>query len=331
MSPRVSVVMTAYNAAWCVERALESVCAQTRLPDEILVCDDGSSDGTPDLIERRFGEHVTVLRLPHRNAAASRRVGLERASGNWLAFMDADDTWRPKKQELQLAFLERHPEVRWISCDGAFVSADGVIRESWLSDYFEPVRERVGDLLPPLVERCFPLMSSMMVEREAYARVGGINSEIIYSHDYDLWVRLAARYPGALMAEPLIEYFSHAGSLSRRIAERACDDLDLMRRIERGDLGHRPELQRVAARRAAALEFDLAIHALRANRLAEGRVRLRRTAASGPWSRRLLALAAASLPAGAIPALMRSAWVKRFVQSQRRRAPVVRPGQGGAA
>jgi glycosyltransferase involved in cell wall biosynthesis len=322
MSANVSVVLTVYNATWCVERALESVCAQTLRPAEVLVCDDGSTDGTPDLVERRFGDAVTVLRLPHRNAAATRKVGLERASGAWLAFMDADDAWRPEKIERQMAFLSRHPEVRWLTSDGVFVSSEGVIRESWLADYFDPVVDRVGDLMPLLIERCFPLMSSMMVEREAYRQVGGMNPAIIYSHDYDLWMRLSARYPGAIMSDRLIDYFYHPGSLSRRIEERGRDDLDLMRRVERGEMGHRPEVQRVAARRAAALEFDLAVRCLRSGRLREGRDRMWRAAAAGPPRRRLVAMCGALLPTMLMPALMRTAWVKRAVQRTRRQAPV---------
>jgi glycosyltransferase involved in cell wall biosynthesis len=331
MSARVSVVLAVYNATWCVGRALDSVLAQTRVPEEILVCDDGSTDGTPDWIANRYGERVTVLRLPHRNAAATRRVGLDQASGEWLAFMDADDTWLPAKLERQLEFIERHPEVRWLSCDGALVSADRVIRASWLADYFDPVRDRVGDLMPPLMERCFPLMSSMIVEREAYRQVGGIRAEIVYSHDYDLWLRLAARYPGGLMSERLIEYFTHPGQLSRNIEERGRDDLALMRRVEHGELGHRADMQRIAAQRAAALEFDLAIFSLRNGRFDEARARLRRAMAAGPARRRVIAMCGAALPAAWLTRLMKTTWMKRVVQGSRRRAPVARADGEGAA
>ena len=320
----VSIAMAVYNATWCVEKALDSVFAQKLPPEEVLVCDDGSTDGTPDLIERRYGERVTVLRLPHRNAAAARSVGLARARGAWLAFMDSDDVWHPEKLARQMAFLERHPEVRWLCTDGALVSADGVIRESWLSDYFQPVRDRVGDLLPVLLERCFPLMSSMLVDREAYHQVGGLNPDIAYSHDYDLWLRMAARYPGGMMSDRLVEYLYHAGQLSRRIEDRGLDDLGIMRRIERGLLGQRPDVRRTASRRAAAIEFDLALHCFRSQRMAEGRARLWRAAASGSVRRRLLALGGALLPAAALPVVMRSPLVKQAVARSRRHPRIER-------
>jgi len=320
VTPRVSLLMCTYNAAWCVERALDSVMAQSRPPDQIVVADDGSTDDTVARIEDRYGDRVRLLRLAHTGLTATRRAAIAVADGDWLALLDADDTWLPEKLERQLAFLARHPGVRWISTDGALVSDEGVIRESWLSDYFTPVREMAGDLLPLLVDRCFPLVSSSLIETRAYHEVGGFDPAVVWSQDYDLWLRLAARYPGAVMADRLVTYFSSPGQLSRRIEERYRDDLGLLRRIERGDLGRRPALQRVASERAAALEFDLAIACLRSARTREARVRLRRAAARGPFRRRLLAMCGATLPSAALSRLMRSGWLKEVVQGARHRA-----------
>ena len=318
MDVRVSVAMVVYNATWCVERALTSVLAQTRPAHEVLLCDDGSTDGTPELVESRFGDAVRVLRLPHRNASATRRIGTERATGNWLAFVDADDVWHPEKLERQVRFLERHPEVRWMGTDGRLVSAEGVLRESWLSDYFDPVRDLAGDLRPLLVERCFTLMSSMLMERDAYFEVGGLDPEIVYSHDYDLWLRLAARYPGGILAERLIDYWTGPGTLSRHFEARDRDDLLIMRKVEQGRMGRMPWLQRKGAERAAALEFELGLMALRSGRIAEARDHFRRAARRGPWRRRALSLGAAMLPTRLFTRLMRSPWAKGTVQRVRR-------------
>jgi glycosyltransferase involved in cell wall biosynthesis len=230
---RVTVALTVYNAAWCVTRALDSVMGQSRPADEVLVTDDGSTDETVALIESRYGSRVRVLRLEHGGLTRSRRAAVEAARSEWVALLDADDWWEPGKLERQVAFLDRHPEVRWCGTDGEYVSEQGVIRASWLSDYFEPVRTLTGDLLPALVERCFPLVSSMMIERGTYAAVGGYDLGVPYSQDYDLWLRLAARHPGAMLAEPLIHYWSSPRQLSRRYEERDRDDLELMRRVAR--------------------------------------------------------------------------------------------------
>jgi len=323
MNPRASVCLTVYNATWCVERAIESVLDQTLPAHEIVVSDDGSTDGTADLVERRFGDRVRVLRLPHRNASATRAIGIAQSTGDWVAFMDADDLWHPDKLERQAAYLERHPEVRWISSDGRYIAAEGVLRPSWLSEYFDPVRELCGDLLPALVERCFTLMSSMMVQRRVYDEVGGLDPDIIYSHDYDLWMRVGARYPGALLAECLIDYWSGPTTLSRDYEGRHRDDLLLMRRVERGQLGRRPDLQHMAAERAAQLEFDIGVACLRSGRTAEGRERLRRAGRRGPLKRRAVAVAGALMPSRMLPRLMRSPWLKDSVTRTRPRAQLI--------
>jgi len=314
---KVSVVMAAWNASWCIERTLESVVRQTRPPHEILMCDDGSTDGTPDLVERAFGDAVTVLRFPHRNAAAARRDGLDRATGDWLAFLDADDPWRPNKLERELDYVARHPEIRLISSDGDFVSSHGVVRESWLSDYFDPVRELSGDLVPLLIERCFMLLSSTMVERKAYEEVGGLDRDMHYSYDYDLWLRVLARHPGAVLTDKLVSYWTSPGALSRNYEARYRDDLKIMRRVESGAVGVKPEIQRRAAERAASLEYDLGVLCLRSGRGAEGRERLSRARAHGSFSRKLLATAGMLAPDWALSRLKRATWLKGAVSHSR--------------
>lgn len=324
---RVSVVLAVYNAAWCIERALDSVFAQTRPVDEVVVCDDGSTDGTPDLVERRYGARVTVMRFPHRNASATRADGLRMARGEWLAFLDADDYWEPDKIERQLAFLDRHPDVRWMTTDGCYVSEEGVIRESWMADYFQPVREVTGDLFAALVVRCFPLMSSMLVERQAYDDVGGMDPTIVYSHDYDLWLRLGAKYPGAVMPERLVRYWWHPNQLSRKVEARYQDDLMLLERVMRGELRSDARAMALARRRAASHRFDLGLWALRAERFEEARAHLRGALDDGPPTRRVLAVLALLVPPALFPMLRRFDWIKRSVQEARSPVVSIEPGK----
>ncbi len=324
--PTVSAVFAAYNATWCIARAIDSLLAQTVPPDEILVCDDGSTDGTPEYCETRFGDRVRVLRLPHRNAAAARTDGLAVAKGDWLAFVDADDWWTEEKLERQLAFVAKHPQVRWVSSDGDYVSAEGVVKDSWLADYFQPVRERVGDLFEPLVHRCFPLMSSMLVERGAYHEVGGMRPDITYSHDYELWLRLAARHPGGLMADKLVHYWFHPSALSRNFDARHRDNLVLMERVAAGEFRAEPELRALGAERAAGLAFDVGIAALKAGRHDEGRRFLAKARRAGPPRRRLLATFGSLVPTPLMKPLMQMGWLKRSVLRERPAASLLDGG-----
>ncbi len=326
--PTVSAVFAAYNASWCIARAIDSLLEGTVVPDEILVCDDGSTDGMPEYVEDRYGDRVRVLRLPHRNAAAARHDGLAIAKGEWLAFIDADDWWMPEKLERQLEFVARHPQVRWLSTDGDYVSEEGVVKESWLADYFHPPREMIGDLFEPLVHRCFPLMSSMLVERGAYHAVGGIRPDITYSHDYELWLRLAARHPGALMTEKLVHYWFHPSALSRNFDARHRDNLVLMERVAAGDFRAEPELRALGAVRAAGLAYDVGIASIRAGRYDEGRAFLARARRAGPPRRRALASLGAAVPAPLMKPLMQMGWLKKLVLRERPTAPLLKGGGG---
>jgi glycosyltransferase involved in cell wall biosynthesis len=308
---KISVLLTTYDAAWCVTRALDSVFAQTRPADEVLVGDDGSTDDTVAKIEQRYGDRVRVLRLPHRGLTPARRATFEAASGDWLAPLDADDWWEPEKLARQAAFLAAHPDVRWVGTDGVYVGAEGVLRPSWFSDYFDPVRELSGDLLPALVERCFPLVSSMLIEREAYFASGGYDLGIPYSQDYDLWMKLAGVHPGGMVAEPLIHYWSSPGQLSRRYEARHRDDLELMRRVAAGTYRRDPVLQGRGAARAAAIAFDLGLRAVKDARWTEARVAFASARAHGPVGRRLLAWGGSVAPPFALAALARSGMMKR--------------------
>ena len=327
----VSLVLTCYNAAWCVERALDSVFAQTRVPEELVVSDDGSTDDTVERITRRY-EGVRVLRLPHRGLTASRSAAIEAARGPWLALMDADDVWLPNKIERQMEVVSHHPEVAWVSTDGALVGEEGTIAESWLSRYFQPVEDLVGDLFPHVVQRCFPLVSSSLFRKSAYSAIGGLDLDVEYSQDYGLWLRLSARYPAALMKERLIQYWSGPTQMSKRIEERYRDDKRLMERVARGEYRRDPAAQRVAREKVASFEFELGVICLRSGRFAEGRRHLWHAATlPGPLNRRALALFGAATPRGALRRLMHSPWLKTTVQGARRVTPMLRDRAGDDA
>src|SRR5579863_7730993 len=108
--PTVSVVIPAYKAAHTIGRALDSLLAQTRPADEILIIDDGSPDDIAGAVAP-YGDRVTLLRKPNSGAASARNAGLDRVRGEWVAFLDADDYWEPHKLERQLDVLRWHPEV----------------------------------------------------------------------------------------------------------------------------------------------------------------------------------------------------------------------------
>ncbi len=106
-APRISVVVPAYNREYCVADAIESVLDQTFRDFEIIAVDDGSSDGTAEVLEK-FGRRIHLIRQENRGVSAARNTGIRAARGNWIAFLDSDDRWHPEKLERQLGALEKH-------------------------------------------------------------------------------------------------------------------------------------------------------------------------------------------------------------------------------
>ena len=122
----VSAVIPAYNSEATLGRALDSVLAQTRPADEIIVVDDASTDGTASLARSYADRGVRLLSLPERRgAAAARNAGIGAAKGDWIAFLDADDEWLPAKLEKQVAAISSNRETPFVFCASEEFSPEG--------------------------------------------------------------------------------------------------------------------------------------------------------------------------------------------------------------
>ncbi len=131
-SPLVSVVVPAHNAERYLGEALDALSRQDHAPIEVIVVDDGSSDGTADLVRARPG--VVLLSQENAGPSAARNVGMEASSGELITFCDADDLFRPEKVSLQVRYLEEHPEVDCVLIHHETFFAEGVERPDWLTD-----------------------------------------------------------------------------------------------------------------------------------------------------------------------------------------------------
>jgi glycosyltransferase involved in cell wall biosynthesis len=177
---------------------------------EVIVVDDGSSDGTAAALER-FGSRVRYLHQPACGVAAARNRGARLATGAWVAFLDSDDLWRPEKLTRQLAHHARHPALR--------ASQTG---EVWIRNgvRVNPCRHHQtpdGDIFAASVARCVVSPSAVLMRRDLFAALGGFDESLPVCEDYDLWLRLGLSEPVGLLDEPLvIKRGGHADQLSRR-------------------------------------------------------------------------------------------------------------------
>lgn len=188
-SPFVSVVIPTYNRAHLISRALQSVLCQTFSDYEIVVVDDGSTDHTLEVIKAFQDTRIEYVRLErNRGPSLARNVGIQAARGEWIAFLDSDDEWLPRKLELQVARLEgtndSHATVVYCLCD----QYDGSLKRTVPS--IDRLHE--GDVFDHLLRnRRPPTASAFVVKRSCLLGIGGFDEGFPSSNDIDLWLRLA--------------------------------------------------------------------------------------------------------------------------------------------
>jgi glycosyltransferase involved in cell wall biosynthesis len=207
----VSVVVPTFDRAEVLPRALDSVIEQTRLPVEVIVVDDGSTDATAELVESRF-PGVLVLRQENRGVSAARNRGIGASRGEWIALLDSDDEWRPRKLERQLSALEAQPDLRICHTDEIWIRRGRRVNP-------RQIHAKHGGWI---FEHCLPLCamspSSVVIHRSIFDAVGMFNEALPACEDYDLWLRICSRYPVLYLDEPLVvKYGGHEDQLSSRI------------------------------------------------------------------------------------------------------------------
>ena len=228
----VSVVIPVYNGAAFLAEAVASVRNQTVRPNEVIVVDDGSTDGTPDVVAA-LGEGIRCFRRENRGPAAARNRGVAAATGDWIAFLDADDRWPEGKLAAQLDYLREHRDVVLVSGDMGEVDDDGrVLVPSVLARHGQLERFRAlnGRHMPAAVRELlaanFIPTGTVLVRRDVLVEVGGFNAYLRYGEDLELWCRIAARYPIACLPQVLMWRRRHGANLSGR-------ELPLLRELAR--------------------------------------------------------------------------------------------------
>ena len=207
---RISTVIPTYNRREFLPRAIDSILGQTVAPDEIIVVDDGSTDGTSRMLAQCYPT-VIVVEQANGGVSAARNAGVKRARFEWLAFLDSDDAWLPRKLERQSAGLSENEGILVCHTDDIWM------RKGIRVNQGKRYQKAGGRIFQKCLPVCIISPSSALIHRCIFQRVGLFDPSLPAAEDYDLWLRICARYEVLYIDEPLIvKYDGHPGQLSHQ-------------------------------------------------------------------------------------------------------------------
>ena len=308
-TPKVSTVIPAFNAAAFITEAVESALNQTYGNLEIIVVNDGSTDGTRDKI-KQYGSRIRYVEQANRGPAAARNHGVQIASGSLITFLDADDVWLPEKIRRQVEYMASHSELGIVTTDVLTFGDQGIVNGT-LKNYY-PISN--GFVLEKLLFHNWIGASAAMVRRECFDRVGGFD-EILTpdgrgqctAEDWLMWMKIASHYPVHFIDEVLVRHRIHASNYSTIgadvVFEHLLENLKIMERTI-PQLRQRPQLLRQAASRICRIRGWEALSEIRTD---SARRKFRKGLEYTPFSLKLWFLfLLASLPEFSLRVLKRS-------------------------
>ncbi len=197
--PRISVVIPLYNKEREIERTIAAVLAQTFIDYEILVINDGSTDKGPALIERISDKRIRMIHTENRGASSARNTGIEQASSELIALLDADDVWDTKHVETLVSLRERFPEA------GLYTTADKILFENGKNHHahFYGIKPRpwegiIDNYFLSLMKGTPPVWTSAAaIPKAVFSDIGVFDAALYQAEDSQLWARIAAKYPVA--------------------------------------------------------------------------------------------------------------------------------------
>lgn len=216
----ISVVCPTYNSATYVLGTLATVAAQLAQPAELIVSDDGSTDGTPEIAEKYFatctGLRTRILRNPHAGPGAARNAGLRAAGGAWIAFVDADDLWRPDKLQM-VATAARADGTRNFFCHSEeHRHLDG---STSLLDY-GAAYDAARPLPAQLFSRNLFSTSAVVCRRELFEECGFFDEKLMSAQDYEQWLRMSPHLRVGFIREVLGSYVDRPGNITSSNLEK---------------------------------------------------------------------------------------------------------------
>jgi glycosyltransferase involved in cell wall biosynthesis len=205
----VSVVIPTYNYGKYVVETVENVLNQTYRNFEIIVVDDGSTDDTRERL-KAYADRIRYVHQENQGCAAARNTGIQAASGEWIAFLDADDLWHPQKLEVQMAYLAKHPDIVLLAANHLEDLSGG-----WPAIDIDHELPAESISVEDIVTRSRFGPSCVLTRKDCFAESGAFDSSLAPgAEDRDMWIRIASLFPAAILRAPLWWYRIHGSSMS---------------------------------------------------------------------------------------------------------------------
>lgn len=212
--PKVSVIITCYNEAVFVDKALKSVLNQSFQDFNTCVVDDGSEDNTREIIQPYVKKHdIKYIYQKNRGLPAARNKGIQNSKNQYIAFLDADDSWLIQKLEKQIQYAEKHPKTALIYSDFYRYNKKG---ERFSQGYPKSYKNSEEFLLDIFVRDAAIIPSTVLIKRDVLKDIGYFGEELLLKQEYDFWIRIGGKYPIGYVNEPLVNKLERKDSLSKR-------------------------------------------------------------------------------------------------------------------
>ena len=207
----ISVVIPSYNRKDFLKRSIDSAINQTKKPFEIIVVDDGSTDGTETMIKSDY-DFVKFIKQKNKGVSAARNIGIKVSIGEWICFLDSDDEWKKDKLEKQINAMKSNPGYKF------FHSNEIWIKNGLRINQKKKHKKYGGDIFDKCLDMCRISPSSVMIDKTIFDEIGNFNENLVVCEDYELWLRICDKYRVFFIDEPLIiKYGGHQGQLSYSI------------------------------------------------------------------------------------------------------------------
>lgn len=260
-APTVSAVIPTYNRAQFVGEAIDSVLAQSRPVNEIIVVDDGSTDDTVKCL-KKFGLAIHCVSQQNRGPSAARNRGIKEARCDFVAFLDSDDLWAPRKIELQLDFFAQHPDIEFVFGNMANFSQEAGnetpdIRDPVVEDYLLANPAGLEKFFELLIVQNFVATPTVMARRASLNQIGDFDETRSIAEDLDYWLRAAISCRWGFVNSTLLRRRRHSGNLIANWTSRNVALAQVLDKTARGLAAGRVGTEDLINRRLRAIYYDL--------------------------------------------------------------------------